>query len=300
VTTRAHAKVNLRLRVLSRDADGYHGLETLFLRLELADRLDVCLRPAAGVALDLWLDPSLGGDVVPDDRSNLVWRAAERLLEASGQAGGASIRLEKLIPSGSGLGGASSDAAAVLMALNPQLEKPLDDDALRRIAGEIGSDVPFFMLPNGLALGWERGRGLMGLETPPARPVLLLLPPFPIGSAEAYAWIDEHRETSEASAASTLPPARLLSDWDALRPLAVNDFEAVVFERHPRLAEWKGALAAAGAEIALLSGSGSTMFGIFATRERCDAAAEQLSADPEARIVRTATLRDPRDITGSG
>jgi 4-diphosphocytidyl-2-C-methyl-D-erythritol kinase len=290
VTLRAHAKVNLRLRVLGRDAHGYHSIETLFLRIELADRLEVAPRSSPGITLDLTLDPSLGDDGVPDDESNLAWRAAERLLEEVGRGGGATIHLEKRIPSGSGLGGASSDAAAVLTALNGQLDWPLDADALQRIGGELGSDVPFFLLPHSMALGWERGRGLLPLRSPPSRPVLLVVPPQAIGSGEAYAWIDAHREGREPPAASTLPAAHHLSEWDALTPLAVNDFEAVVFERYPRLVEWKSVLVAAGAEVALLSGSGSTLFGVFATVEQRERAAGQLSADPEARVVRTATL----------
>ncbi len=300
MTIQAHAKVNLRLRVLARDADGYHGLETLFLRLELSDALDVALRPATGITLDLELSPPLSGTDVPDDERNLAWRAAQRLLEVSGQAGGAAIRLQKRIPSGAGLGGASSDAAAVLTALNAQLDRPLDDDAVRGIGGELGSDVPFFLLTHSMALGWERGRGLMALAAPPPRPVLLAVPPYAIGSGEAYAWIDADREAHGWSAASTLPAANRLNDWRTLTRLAVNDFEAVVFDRHPRLAEWKDVLLASGAEVAMLSGSGSTVFGIFATTERRESAAELLCADPEARIVRTATLADPVELADSG
>lgn len=292
MTIRAHAKVNLRLRILGRDADGYHSLETVFLRLELADGLEVAPRSSPGITLELTLDPSLGDEKVPDDESNLAWRAAERLLKETGHGGGATIRLEKRIPSGSGLGGASSDAAAVLRALNDQLDRPLDGDALRRIGGELGSDVPFFLLSDSMALGWERGRGLLPLRSPPPRPVLLVVPLRAINSGEAYAWVDEHREGRVPPAASTLPAAHRLSEWDALRPLAVNDFEAVVFDRYPRLAEWKSVLAAAGAEVALLSGSGSTLFGIFATVEERERAAEQLSGDPEVRVVQTATLGD--------
>jgi len=293
VTIQAHAKVNLRLRVLARDADGYHNIETLFLRLQLADQLEVALVASPGITLDLQLDPSLGGHDVPDDERNLAWRAAERLLEASAQTGGATLRLEKRIPSGSGLGGASSDAAAVLTALNRQLHRPLDHEALHAIGGELGSDVPFFLLPDGMALGWERGRGLLPLRPPPSRPVLLVVPPFSIGSGEAYAWVDEKRQGCESPAASTLPAAGRMNEWDALTPLAVNDFEAVVFDRYPRLAEWKDVLVAAGAEVALLSGSGSTLFGIFAKDEQCEHAARQFSADPEVRIVQTTTLDGP-------
>ena len=297
MTIRAHAKVNLRLRILAPGADNYHSLETIFLRLELADRVEAALRRAPGIALDLALDPSLGGDPVPADERNLAWRAAESLLAESGQPGGATIRLEKRIPAGSGLGGASSNAAAVLRALNAELDRPLADDTLRRLAGELGSDVPFFLLPQGMALGWERGRGLMPLAAPPSRPVLLLVPPFPIGSGDAYAWLDARRGDSAPGPASTLPAAHRLSDWATLRRLATNDFEPAVFDRHPLLAACKEALSAEGAELALLSGSGSTLFGVFATVEERDRAAERLSAVLEVSMLRTATWAGPVDAS---
>lgn len=289
MTLRAHAKVNLRLRILGRDADGYHGLETLFLRLDLADSIRVALTPSPGISLSVDTDPELAGADVPEDSRNLAWRAARALLAASGQASGADIRLEKKIPAGSGLGGGSSDAAAVLTALNPLLERPLSPEALRDLGGELGSDVPFFLLPAGMALGWERGRGLLPLNAPPQRPALLVVPGFAIGSSEAYSWIAADRQGREPPRPSALPAPDRLSRWETLAELAVNDFEPVVFARYPQLADWKAGMEGAGAEIALLSGSGSALFGIYATEQARDRAAAAMSSGPDVTIIRTRT-----------
>lgn len=300
MTIPAHAKVNLRLRILGRDSDDYHSLETIFLRLELADRIDVAVRSTPGIELTLAADPLVAADDVPDDSRNLAWRAARRLLDDSGQPIGAAIRLEKRIPSGSGLGGGSSDAAATLLALNRLLDSPLPPDILSGIGGELGSDVPFFLLGDGMALGWERGRGLLPLAVPPPRPVLLVVPDFAIGAGEAYSWLADARSGREPPRPSTLPPPERMTEWETLAKLAVNDFEPVIFERYPRLAARKSALRDAGAEIALLSGSGSALFGVFDTEDARDRAADALSADPDVRIIRTRTFDQRADGGNSG
>lgn len=319
VTVRAHAKVNLRLRVFARDESGYHGVETLYLRVDLADRVTLepggsgievvraggsdAARPATGQGAG-----NRGGGrrtpAVPDDRSNLAWRAAEAYARAAGEdleaADGADpgvgVRLEKRIPAGAGLGGGSADAAAVLRGLD-RLYGAVPGDELFSLAGRIGSDVPFLLQPADFALGWERGRCLLPLEAPPSRPGLLLVPPVRVATPEAYRWLDEARAERGSAEASVrpgepggagregdvapaettvlLPPAREIGRWEHLDRLAANDFEPVVFDRHPELAEARDELRRAGADLALLAGSGSSVFGLFAGEDERDRAAER-------------------------
>ncbi|MGH7541852.1 MAG: hypothetical protein ACRELC_12715, partial [Gemmatimonadota bacterium] len=171
----ARAKVNLRLLVFERDETGYHGLETIFARLDLHDRVRV--EPASeGISLEVTGEAAAG---VPTGAENLCWRAARAYLEVSPHGpGGARIRLDKRVPAGAGLGGGSADAAAVLRALDRASRCPLGERGLLRLAGELGSDVPFALLDVPMALGWERGRRLLPLQPPRPLPGLVVVPPF--------------------------------------------------------------------------------------------------------------------------
>lgn len=285
-TLRAHAKVNPRLRVLQREEAGYHALESLFARLDLHDLVTV-ERGGAGIELDVTGDRVAG---VPDGRENLCWRAATAYGSAAGGAPPVRIALEKRIPAGSGLGGASADAAAVLRALERLSPRPLGERRLVRIAGELGSDVPFALLGVPMALGWERGRRLLPLQPPPVRPGLVALPPFGVSTRAAYGWVDDERGDGASAAeggdpagaagamgAAALPGPRRLVSWEILARLAVNDFESVVFARHPELGAARLALEAAGALVARLSGSGSALFGVFADARTREAAVGALA-----------------------
>lgn len=282
---RAHAKVNLRLRVLGPAGDGFHAVETLLLRLALADHVVIEPGPP-GLRLEVE-----GSASAPADASNLCWRAARRFEAAGGRPLGLTIRLEKEIPAGAGLGGGSADAAAVLTLLDRLHPDALRSSALERIAGEIGNDVPFGLCPTPMALGWERGRRILPLPAPPARPVLLLVPDFSIDTATAYGWLrDARRERSREVGGEVLPPASRLETWAEIERLAGNDFEGVVFAHHPSLADGKRTLLEAGASLALLCGSGSCLFGVFETRRIRDEAADRIAAESGFRPVRTATL----------
>lgn len=281
----ARAKVNVRLRILGREDSGYHALETLFLRLELADDVEVAV---GGEGIHL----SVGGpaaEAVPTDGANLCWRAAQLFAAAAGLAPAVALRLEKRIPVGAGLGGGSADAAATLTALNELHGAPLPGSAVWELAGELGSDVPFALLDVPFALGWERGRRLLPLPPPPSRPALLLIPERGVATAEAYAWLDSGREPS-GERAYALPPPGELASWETLAALAWNDFEEPVFRRLPELGAGKAALVAAGARLALLSGSGSALFAVFDDEERREAALRSLSLPYGFRLVATRTL----------
>lgn len=252
VRIRAPAKVNLVLRIVAREDSGYHQLETVFLRIGLADDL-VVRAGVAGRSVDC-----RGAGVGPMER-NLAYRAAMALRDAGGPDTFA-IEIDKQIPVGAGLGGGSADAAAVLRSLNQLSARPLPAEGLLALAASLGADVPFLTTGAGMAMAWGRGERMLSLTPPPARPMVVLVPPFPIATADAYGWIDA------AGLAGTAPrmwQAEDLADWDRIARVAHNDFEAVVSARHPEIGLLVGALRESGAVVAQMSGSGSAVFGVF-------------------------------------
>jgi 4-diphosphocytidyl-2-C-methyl-D-erythritol kinase len=276
----AQAKLNLFLRVLSREASGYHQLETLFQRITLADSVTVHTG-GAGRSLDC-----RGADIGPVER-NLAWRAALAFAAAASGPSAFRIEIEKRIPVGGGLGGGSADAAAVLRALNALAEKPLDDGALASIAFSLGADVPYLLSTHALAIGWGRGERLHPLEAMPSRDVVLAVPPFGVSSADAFRWHAEANAQQSAGTRATLSPGRK-PEWKTIASLAANDLEHIVIAHHPEIGALRDALRRGGAILAQMSGSGSTVFGVF------DTPVAGLSW-PEldilgARVIRTSTL----------
>ncbi len=274
----AHAKINLILRVLAREASGYHTLETLFARLAIGDVVTVRITDA-GRSLDC--DPAVPG---PPEH-NLAWRAAAAFADSFGWPRGFAIEIEKRIPIGGGLGGGSADAGAVLRALAALSPNQVREADLLSIASALGSDVPYLTTTAPLALAWGRGERLLALPPLPERDVLLVLPSFSVSTAAAYSWLADSR----ASSTSTAPSPQLLSladlaTWHSVASLASNDFEPAVAAHHPEIATTLASLRASGAAISLMSGSGSTSFGIF------DSPPEDVALPPGARAVRTWTL----------
>jgi 4-diphosphocytidyl-2-C-methyl-D-erythritol kinase len=267
----APAKVNLRLRVLAREASGYHSLETVFCAISLADTLTV-RRSELGIRLvvDGEVDTGPPGQ-------NLVMRAAERFQQELATPLGVQIHLQKRIPSGAGLGGGSSDAAACLRALNALLGEPLSPKQLLQMGAELGSDVPFFLCGSPLALAWSRGERLLPLQSLPERPVLIAHPGEPIATADAFARIAERRAGVGGPEAFAFP-AGALGSWEASARIACNDFEAPATKRIPRLRDALAALREHGAPIAMLTGSGSAVFGVFPDVRCRDAAALRVQA----------------------
>jgi len=257
----AQAKVNLTLRILAREASGYHQIETVFQRLALADRVTV--RESTARALDVrWADPSRPVDLGPVDQ-NLAWRAAEAYAAVAGWPRGFAIEIEKAIPVGGGLGGGSSNAAAVLRALDALAARPLGAAALIDIAARLGADVAFLTSASELALAWGRGERLLDLPPLPTAPVLLVVPNFGVNTGMAYRTLAAHREAHPGPAQATWRSPRALGSWSAVAADAVNDFEPVVFELHPALATVRAQLAALPHTVfALMSGSGSTLFAV--------------------------------------
>ncbi len=288
----AHAKVNLRLRVLEATASGYHHLETVYLRLALRDEVE--LRAGeAGIRLEVEEEPgplagvARAGEPLPRGETNLCWRAAEAYHRALGIEPAVRILLRKRLPAGAGLGGGSADAAAVLRGLEALYDNALGSSSLLMLAGELGSDVPFALADTPAALGWGRGRRLLPLPPPPTRPVLLLVPDFAVSTTDAYRWLDEIGTEQDREGACLLPAPERLSDWDELEGIAVNDFEVAVFARHQALRTWRDELRRAGARPALMAGSGSTLFGVFTAEGERDAAAERFEGREHLAVIRT-------------
>lgn len=265
----APAKVNLWLHVLAREESGFHQIETLFCALDLADRVEIETADALSLDID-------GPDVGPIER-NLAFRAAQSFYAEAHLDQRARIRLTKRIPAGAGLGGGSSDAAATLRALNALHGEPLDGDALMRIGAALGSDVPFFLSGSPTTLAWGRGDRLLPIRPPPAAPALVVAPQFASATAGAYAALAQRRANEPVRPTCGLVELRELKSWNGIAAVAENDFEPVLFELHANLASIKESLLASGAKIALLAGSGSALFGIFARTPSRDRAAARIA-----------------------
>lgn len=277
---RAYAKVNLFLRVLGKRPDGFHDIRTLFQTVSLSDSLSVRLTPAGRPAVKLTCSRE---DLQGED--NLAWRAADLMLRLTGLAAQIEIALDKAIPSGAGLGGGSSDAAAVIRAVASMLPTRPAAQALFDVAAELGSDVPFLLL-GGSAIGTGRGTELKPLAD--LRPAALAIaqPAVEVSTAWAYRALQQHRAAlTPASDKSKIEGSDLTSNapfagsLPGSREGMVNDFESVVFRRYPLIAALKERLQALGAQPALMSGSGSAVYGVFESYQSARLVAQTLRAE---------------------
>jgi len=244
MTIQAFGKVNLVLRICGNRPDGYHDIETLMVPVSLADEVEVDVEVGAGTEI------ACDQAEIPTGPENLVWRAAEIFQRRTGRMFRTRITLRKRIPHGAGLGGGSSDAAAVLRALDQLTGTHQGSDVLEDLAAQIGSDIPFFIRS---VPAWCRGRGERTQPAPevPAANILLLKPPFPVSTAWAYqAW---QSRWSGSGSGQKLGGIEL-----------ENDLEAPVFAKHlllPALKSWL--LDQREVSAAMMSGSGSTLFAIL-------------------------------------
>jgi 4-diphosphocytidyl-2-C-methyl-D-erythritol kinase len=269
ISLRAFAKINLGLRICDARADGFHDIQTIFQAIDLHDR----------IAFDTRRGPfeiRCNTPEVPIDRTNLVWQAAQHLWEAAdrdGEPNGVVVALDKRIPVRAGLGGGSSDAAATLLGLSRLWKVRIEPHELHAIAAKLGSDVPYFLV-GGTALGLGRGEEVYPLADFPRLWVVLALAPFGVATKDAYAWWDQH--TNKAVRPHFKRVSAPFPAWfNAVSP--GNDFEGPVFDRHPVLGELKAHLDAAGAVVAAMSGSGSTVFAVFASAAAAKSAARKLT-----------------------
>jgi 4-diphosphocytidyl-2-C-methyl-D-erythritol kinase len=281
----AHAKLNLMLRILAREApSGYHQIETAFALLELADQVVVSRIPS-GVTLTVH-----GPDLGPPEE-NLAVRAAHAVLDATGRSFGVAIELTKHIPARAGLGGGSSDAAATLHAVNALAGQAVPRHELLHVATRLGADVAFAASGAPAALGWGRGERLLRLAAPAAAPVLLAVPPLGVATPDAYRWWDELHHEAEARGPVVFD-AEAFATWGSIGRLGGNDFELPVFGRHPALRALFERLAATHPYWVRLCGSGSAVAAVYASERLRDDAALMLG-EKQQRLIKTATRALP-------
>jgi len=278
----APAKVNLTLRILRRREDGYHDIESLVQKISLYDRITLSESAEPGIHLTC-SDPSL-----PTGPDNLVHLAARLIMESfPTREKGISIHLDKTIPHGAGLGGGSSDAASVLMGLNTLWKLSRTREELAELAREIGSDVPLFLHPSPSLI---TGRG----EKVEPSPILLdaiyvlVSPGFSVSTQWAYSNFRLTKEPDKYTLSGLYRTEREVLPPDHWQNLLVNDLEEAVTIRHPEIGRCKEDLLRAGASASLMSGSGSTVFGLFEDRQTAEKAAAQLT-EAGTRIAQIAS-----------
>jgi 4-diphosphocytidyl-2-C-methyl-D-erythritol kinase len=309
-SVRSYAKINIGLRIGPRREDGFHELRTLYQTIALFDVIRV--EAGRGLGIDIACkDPR-----VPCDESNTCYRMAEKVLRALKVRSRVRINIEKNLPVQGGLGAASSNAVATMLGLEKSLKKQLSPLERLRLASEVGSDVPLFLI-GGAILGLGRGEQVYPIEDLPGLHVVVATPETGVSTPAAFADWDARMAASkltpeEASAKidsfshslfewlcdrSFSPTGVPSKAWDRAEALLLglvrtgmeNDFESVVFPKHPALRELKRTLEKAGAKYASLSGSGSTVYGLFASKASAFQAAKLLT-DQQVRACATLTL----------
>lgn len=277
------AKINWKLSVLGRRADGFHELRTIFQTVTLHDLLTFSTRT------DERLQLTCDAPKIPTDERNLIYRAATALKENYGLPFGASIHLEKRIPAEGGLGGGSSNAAVALLGLASLWKLKISRDELCAIGARLGADVPFFFT-GGTALGTGLGTHITALPEVSAEHLLIVTPDAKMATAEAYKELNVPALT-KADSDTILAISRADEHFSDSFPDALhNDFERVVFRLKPEIERAKNALVLSGARQSLMTGSGSSIFGIFENQEAQERAARALRADTKWRVFLCSTL----------
>lgn len=271
---RAFAKINLGLSVLDKRGDGYHNVRTILQTIDLHDEIYVS-------SSDHFQFISIEG---PADESNLVVQAVKAFESETAIPVLLRLELKKQIPSGAGLGGGSADAAATLMGLNRWFGNPLPGERLQKLLADLGSDVPFFSV-GGLAVALGRGDQLFPLPDQTAYWLVLVNPRLSVLTADAYSWLTPSNESNKifCFCVRFVPPHGSAEPFGDCQP---NDFERSLFRRFPELDEIRRKLSASGAFHAALTGSGSTLFGRFRTKEEAEEAVTTLSTDFAVRLVK--------------
>ena len=284
----APAKLNLDLHVLYRRPDRFHELRTVFQTISLADSIEIAFTPARRT--EIALDDELR---IPD---NLVVKAAALALDEMRVRGQVDLRLTKRIPMGGGLGGGSSDAAAVLLALPVLAGRVIEMPQLIELAAQLGSDVPFFLL-GGTAAAVGRGTELIPLADARPQPGLVVSTGIQVSTAAAYASLASRLTTESQQNKIVSFQSRLWSrERRDTEPEGRNDFETVVFAEHPQLARLKRRLLKLGAKPAMMTGSGSALFGLFRTREDVSRAIQSIKGEVQVFPISLVSRRQYRNL----
>lgn len=263
LTLKAPAKVNYLLDVIRRRPDGYHDLRMVMQRVNLCDEITISLVDAPEITV------TCGKNGVPDGPGNIAWKAARAMLDLAGSGQGATIAITKNIPVAAGLGGGSSDAAAVLMGMNELLGLGLSDRKLMDIGLKLGADVPFFIFKK-TALAEGVGELLSPLPEMPAAWVVLVNP----GVHVSTAWVYRNLQLTNRGELAKLP--YFYGSIEDICSIFSNDLESVTIPSFPVIAEIKASMLRLGALGAMMSGSGPTVFGLFRDRDSAERAREAL------------------------
>jgi len=291
VTVHAPAKVNLILRILDRRPDGYHNLWSIMHTVALEDAVTMRASSQRGIRLAC----NVGGLSV--DHTNLVWRAASAVLDRAQLSVGVDIELYKRVPMGAGLGGGSSDAAATILGLNQSLQLGWTREKMAEVGQALGSDVAFFLFaPSAIVTG--RGESVRPVTIEGGRWIVLVKPTFGIETKWAYQELAATRAAvRQLSADHGELDRRDRLTWGQVAASVENDFEIPVFTKHPQLGEIKRFLLKRGAQFALLSGSGATVFGLFEEESTARRAGAELAQDAELNLFVVPTCSGPLSMS---
>jgi 4-diphosphocytidyl-2-C-methyl-D-erythritol kinase len=280
ITLRSYAKINLGLHILGKRTDGFHEIRTVFQSITLHDQIEISLASERGISFESDCPPL-------NSQDNLVLKAIHLFGKRVELPPGLRIRLQKRIPIGAGLGGGSSNAATTLLGLQRLLETRLPLGHLFEICGELGSDVPFFLV-GGTALGLGRGSEIYPLEEWTENSLLLVVPPFSVATPDAYA---RASLTLTKRVDKSMIPVFCFGYLESLssRFVQQNDFELVVFERQAELRELRWQLVQLGARQVELTGSGAALYALFDSSQDWDRIREDLSCR-DIRLIPTRTL----------
>jgi 4-diphosphocytidyl-2-C-methyl-D-erythritol kinase len=322
IAIRSFAKINLGLKIGPLRADGFHELCTVYQTIALHDLVQVDVQPGSGIELQC------ASPLVPLNQSNTCYKVAERVMKATQAQGKVLIEIRKNLPVQGGLGAASSNGVATLLGLERALGTQLSAEDRLRIAGEVGSDLPLFLV-GGTVLGIGRGEEVHPLRDLPTMHLVVVTPPVGVSTPAAFARWDEmvgrDAELTGTDAAGTInkldqgifdwPSESILSQaapasepasgvpamggdraetllLDLVRAGIENDFERVVFPEYPELREVRRVLEREGARFASLSGSGSALYGLFASSGEAQTAAARMTTAGHAAVATTSLTRD--------
>ena len=322
IALRSFAKINLGLKIGPARADGFHELRTIYQTIALHDVVRV--EVAAGEGIEIRCDDSR----VPCDVTNTCWKVAERVMKTAKAQGKVVIEIEKRLPVQGGMGAASSNAVAAMIGLERALNLKLSPQDKLRIAAEVGSDLPLFLV-GGTVLGVDHGQEVYAVQDLPAIPVVVVTPPVGVSTPKAFAQWDELMASEAALTAANVTGTIKQFDqavfawWsksllsrdssakepssgvpalggdraetpllDLVRTGIENDFERVVFPEYPELREVKSVLQRAGACYASLSGSGSTLYGLFGSDGEAGAAVERMRAAGHTAVATRTLTRE--------
>ncbi len=275
---RAPAKINLTLRIVGRRADGYHLLDTIMLPISLYDVVQIRKIRSLPEREDRSIRVICDDPRVPDGEKNLAYHAAALLLKKAKRRDCVEIRIHKKIPVGAGLGGGSTDAAAVLVGLNRLFKLGYSARQLETIAVTLGADVPFFIQARP-ARARGIGERLSQIDGVPHWWVIILYPEFAVSTA----WVYRKMSAKLTKLSANTSIAALLRNIEKDDKLLINDLETVTLRRYPRIKALKSRLIRTGAAAALMSGSGSAVFGIFGSRQEAAIAFRRLRQEEGAR-----------------